>query len=334
MGRDTLLVSDWAFCDAMLPRVSRSFALIIPMCPPPLNKAMCVAYLICRIADTIEDEPDLEPVIRADLYDRLLYALEAPGDAGRAESFVSAWPEPPEDDYGDLIEGTESVVAAYASLPAELSAAIADCVREMVGGMRSVCPAESKGGIEFFCRDLDELDAYCHFVAGTVGVMSTRLFEARLGPVGFHADAAWRERGRRMGLGLQLTNIIKDAAVDARRGVCYLPRTHMAWTDAGLRLSHDRGPEVFERAIGHLDAAIAYILAVPGGETGIRTFLLGSVLPAIATLEVAAGGTMAHPRIGREKMAEILACIERHVADDGELRRFYDQHRQRTLAML
>ncbi|MEF9674349.1 squalene/phytoene synthase family protein, partial [Pseudomonas sp. PCH446] len=45
--------------EAIFPQVSRSFALTIPQLPPPLNTAMTTAYLLCRIADTIEDDPAL-----------------------------------------------------------------------------------------------------------------------------------------------------------------------------------------------------------------------------------------------------------------------------------
>ena len=45
--------------DAILPKVSRTFALTIPQLPPQLRRAVANAYLLCRIADTIEDEPAL-----------------------------------------------------------------------------------------------------------------------------------------------------------------------------------------------------------------------------------------------------------------------------------
>jgi phytoene/squalene synthetase len=40
-------------------KVSRTFALTIPQLPPELRRAVANAYLLCRIADTIEDEPAL-----------------------------------------------------------------------------------------------------------------------------------------------------------------------------------------------------------------------------------------------------------------------------------
>ena len=49
------------FQDQILPHVSRTFALTIPQLPMPLRTAVTNAYLLCRIADTIEDEPALSP---------------------------------------------------------------------------------------------------------------------------------------------------------------------------------------------------------------------------------------------------------------------------------
>src|ERR1700761_7247660 len=49
-------LSDEAYQDRILPGVSRTFALTIPQLPPALQTSVTNAYLLCRIADTIEDE--------------------------------------------------------------------------------------------------------------------------------------------------------------------------------------------------------------------------------------------------------------------------------------
>ena len=41
----------------VLPAVSRTFALSIRVLPGALGQAVLAAYLLCRIADTVEDEP-------------------------------------------------------------------------------------------------------------------------------------------------------------------------------------------------------------------------------------------------------------------------------------
>jgi farnesyl-diphosphate farnesyltransferase len=45
------------FCGLVLPAVSRTFAIGIRVLPGDLGRAVLTSYLICRIADTVEDAP-------------------------------------------------------------------------------------------------------------------------------------------------------------------------------------------------------------------------------------------------------------------------------------
>ncbi len=60
-----------------------------------------------------------------------------------------------------------------------------------------------------------DLEAYCHGVASSVGRMCAAIFGVR----GSEADHYARD----LGVALQLTNILRDVAVDFRQGRCYLP---------------------------------------------------------------------------------------------------------------
>ena len=68
--------------------------------------------------------------------------------------------------------------------------------------------------------DFAELEAYCHRVAGVVGLMSAEIFG--------YADPATREYARDLGIAFQLTNIVRDVGEDARRGRIYLPQDDLA----------------------------------------------------------------------------------------------------------
>ncbi|HEY8565956.1 MAG TPA: phytoene/squalene synthase family protein [Beijerinckiaceae bacterium] len=73
-------------------------------------------------------------------------------------------------------------------------------------------------------RTLDDLMDYAARVAGTVGAMMTLLMGVR--------DAAALARACDLGVAMQLTNIARDVAEDARQGRLYLP---LAWLEeAGL----------------------------------------------------------------------------------------------------
>lgn len=85
----------------------------------------------------------------------------------------------------------------------------------------------------------EELSLYCQRVAGAVGRMCVRIF-------GF-SDAAAIDHANRLGLALQLTNILRDVAEDAGMGRIYLPRDELARfgvdEEALLRLEPGRGWE-------------------------------------------------------------------------------------------
>ncbi|WP_255305343.1 squalene/phytoene synthase family protein, partial [Acidithiobacillus ferrivorans] len=64
-----------------LQAVSRTFALTIPQLPEALRDAVGNGYLLCRIADTIEDDPDLPWEKKAYWQAEFLKVVEGAGDA-------------------------------------------------------------------------------------------------------------------------------------------------------------------------------------------------------------------------------------------------------------
>jgi len=66
-------------------------------------------------------------------------------------------------------------------------------------------------------QDWAQLEQYCHLVAGVVGEVSAQIFGQQ--------DPATTAYAHRLGLALQLTNILRDVAEDANRGRVYLPQT-------------------------------------------------------------------------------------------------------------
>lgn len=63
--------------------------------------------------------------------------------------------------------------------------------------------------------DFDELSLYCYRAASVVGLISMEIFG--------HTGSDAREPAIKLGLAMQLTNIIRDVAEDQARGRCYLP---------------------------------------------------------------------------------------------------------------
>jgi phytoene synthase len=63
--------------------------------------------------------------------------------------------------------------------------------------------------------DFPALQRYCHRVAGVVGEVAANIFG--------RSQASTLQYAHRLGLAMQLTNIIRDVGDDARRGRIYLP---------------------------------------------------------------------------------------------------------------
>lgn len=68
-------------------------------------------------------------------------------------------------------------------------------------------------------RTFDELEQYCEYVAGTIGILCVYIF-------GYREDEAL-SLARDMGIALQLTNVIRDLQEDVMRGRIYLPQDEM-----------------------------------------------------------------------------------------------------------
>lgn len=68
--------------------------------------------------------------------------------------------------------------------------------------------------------DFPSLHEYCRLVAGGVGLM--------LGPILGASPEPFREAGVRLGVAMQLTNVLRDVGEDLAHGRVYLPRTELA----------------------------------------------------------------------------------------------------------
>ena len=280
--------ADLAYQERILQGVSRTFALTIPELPGRLCEVVGNGYLLCRIADTIEDDPELSFSERQGFHREFLAVLE---DGTDAASFASVAPRLAAgtlDAERDLVANTARVVAITRSFNEAQRTALTRCVRVMCQGMDRFQPTGDTRGL----RDVGELHEYCYHVAGVVGEMLTELFcdyspeiEAKRGEL--------TKRAVSFGWGLQMTNILKDVWDDLERGFCWLPRD--IFQARGVELAdlkvggHSPGfeqgiDELVAIAHGHLCEALEYTLLLPSHERGLRNFCLWSVGMAVLTL--------------------------------------------------
>ena len=138
----------------------------------------------CRLLDDIADQPGSASAVR--------------------KAALEAW-------LKDLAPGCEE------RLPVDFLAMIRrrnldrHLLQEIVRGM--LMDTENGGRVRI--RDEAELEFYCRRVASAVGLLSAEIFGARGSAVGEYAS--------RLGIALQLTNILRDVAEDAAMNRIYIP---------------------------------------------------------------------------------------------------------------
>ena len=166
---------DAEYCSHMLTQVSRTFAPTIRMLPKRLYLPVTVAYLLCRIADTVEDESCIITQEKERLL--LIYAdIFKQTDSMHIQAFLKGVDIIP--DYNPdvaLAKNLERVLNVYRTFHPEVQKMIATWVVEMTLGMKKYAQSSAKRKKQFL-HSMKELDEYMYYVAGTVGHMLTSLF--------------------------------------------------------------------------------------------------------------------------------------------------------------
>ncbi|MDT8877856.1 phytoene/squalene synthase family protein [Halomonas saccharevitans] len=333
MAQALAAASDIAEADAYQGRalggVSRTFALTIPQLPADLRKVVTNAYLLCRIADTVEDEPALSAVQKTRLHERFLAVLRGEEKAQLFASQVTPLlSQATSPDERELVANTPLVVRCTHSLAAPQQQALIKCVSIMCRGMGHYQENSSLEGL----ADLGEMDRYCYYVAGVVGEMLTDLFCQHSGDMN-ERRAEMLALAPSFGQGLQLTNILKDLWDDRQRGVCWLPRRE--FQEFGVEVSSlapGRSDPAFATALrymigiahAHLRHAFRYTLMVPAKETGIRRFCLWAIGLAVLTLrrinERPTYCTGRQVKVSRRTVKAAIASTRLATRHDGMLR--------------
>jgi farnesyl-diphosphate farnesyltransferase len=287
------LSHDRAYCRAMLPRVSRTFAINIRLLNGGLAEAVRVGYLLCRAADTLEDAWPGSGSEIGERFDRFDAALDGDGAASAelAREATRVRPGAPE---FELLANLGRVLGVAGSLPARDREVIAECVRTLSSGMRRYATraAGRPAGAPYLDSE-HELHDYCWIVAGCVGVMLTRLFGARAPAADPAREARRLALAPVVGEALQLTNILLDWPTDVRRGRCHLPSSWLG--EWGLEprdlVTGGRAgvPELAARLEALARAALArvpdYLDLIPARHARYRLFCLWPALWALGSLD-------------------------------------------------
>jgi 15-cis-phytoene synthase len=190
----------YAECERIMVHAAKNFSYGIRLLAPEKRGALAAVYAYARRIDDIGDG-DLPA-------NEKLRLLEA------ARTDIAAVGSPSSDLV--LIALTDAATKLPIPIPAFL---------ELVDG----CELDVKGARYATFPDLVH---YCRCVAGSIGRLSTGVFDAS-DPVAAAplADA--------LGVGLQLTNILRDVREDLHNGRVYLPQDELDAAGVTLRLDAD-----------------------------------------------------------------------------------------------
>ncbi|MDC1510214.1 phytoene/squalene synthase family protein [Oceanospirillaceae bacterium] len=287
---DTSNYTDSQYQDYILQGVSRTFALTIPQLSKELVQVVGNAYLWCRMADTIEDDPQLALALKGHFSDQLssLLSSQESTDAWVIElqPHLHCDTAPAE---LDLIANSQRILRLFRAFSPAQQSIIQQCVATMVQGMMHYQTHQPHSGLP----NMPAFNDYCYHVAGIVGEMLTLLYcdyskgfkdnKAQLMPLSVS-----------FGQGLQMTNILKDIWQDQGREICWLPQDVFSKYNIQLQdLSKQRTNPDFHQGVrelvaiahGHLQDALRYTLLIPKAEQGYRNFCLWAIGMALLTLK-------------------------------------------------
>lgn len=344
-GEPVLNLADRDYCRNALRGVSRTFALGIELLREPLRDEIGVAYLICRVLDTIEDTTSLPAKARAALLEDFAATFNEPHNwpllAASVERMFAD--ESLNGADHELCRNTTRVLRAFHGFRQGARDAQRASIIEMAHGMAETVRREESGqGLRL--EDEEDLKRYCYYVAGTVGKLLCNEWALDRKSITPAVKAALDERAISFGLGLQVTNIIKGVTDDISRGVAYVP--NRLFTAAGIDLatllenpSDPRGREVVaglaEMTLAWLDEALEYTLTVPAVERDIRLFCALPLVFAVRTLARSLKTTDVFSesvlKISREEVAAIHAEVDAAIADDNKLRGIHQRERAQVL---
>lgn len=201
-------------CEGVTRSRARNFYYGIRLLPPAKRSALCAVYAFARRVDDIGDGP-LEP---QDKLDRLATA--------RAE-------------LAQLTKQHDPVLVALADVSARFPLPL-KAFGELIEGVEMDVRGTSY-------PTFDELAHYCRCVAGSIGRLSLGVF----GSSEPHATPVLADK---LGIAMQLTNILRDLREDADNGRVYLPKEDLVrfgcdgeLTTAG---SSSGMPDGFTRLVG------------------------------------------------------------------------------------
>lgn len=279
------------FCKSILSKVSRSFAVTIPMLDDEIYLPVLITYLQDRLLDNFEDEikdEDISLEERKKMMDRVVELFDPEIDdieyieeiADDIKDYAELMPER---SLEDLTSNALTLRQAYNSLDEVVKEISYKWLEEMNRGMKKYLTHDVQTFID--------LDEYCYYVAGTVGGFLTDT-------IIYNTSASDKQNDTLLnnfnasGLFLQKVNLIRDIKKDIEN------REKHYWPLETLGISIDelldedkkhKGMAALEKMIddvkGHIPSLINYYHSIPREMNGYRKFYSVNNALGLATIE-------------------------------------------------
>jgi len=294
---------------ALLRATSRTFALSIERLPAPMRDAICLAYLMMRVSDFLEDNDYMEPERKV----RLLKLWEriVAGEADAHELVNELADREPEDADAEAARQAPAIIAALRRLPPALQNHVAVHVRDTSLGMARWVARGPQ------VSDEPDMDDYMHEVAGRVGYLVTDVFAWYSGFVRSKL-AVLMPLAREFGLALQTVNVIRGLRKDYERGWIYVPESFCAAVNLRRTDLFDPAYErqalqvldmLTDKAERHLQNALAYVKTLPRWLHTLRLACIWPMLFAARTLAISRHNVnvlMGEVKMTREEVKAIV----------------------------
>ncbi len=261
---------------AVTKSASSSFYWAMRLMPAEKRAAMFAVYAFCRVVDDIADE--------------------AGPSAGERRERLEEW------------RGRIRRLYAGGTPQEEITAALAPAIERfglkrddflaVIDGMEMDAAGPLKA------PSMEELDLYCDRVASAVGRLSVRIFG--------ETTERGLELAHHQGRALQLANILRDVAEDARAGRLYLPREllekhRIAWEDPQAVMGQPGFPplwrELAEIAAEHFGKARA-LLSRCAADMRPARIMLEIYARNLARMQALTDARLADPSVGKRLVGQ------------------------------
>jgi len=290
-----------------LKAVSRSFAFCIAELRQPLREWVGLAYILCRVADTVEDALWATRESQKKSYQELKsFALES-HTSERVDQWASEIPGTIPEHERTLLKDASLFLDDLKALPEHPRQALLTTLINMIDGMAhfsSLAPAQE----HLRLTSSTVANQYCFFVAGIVGELLTELVKADT--PAYHIDGETWLTSVHFGLFLQKINMLKDQAGDEKEGRHLIPS----------RI--DFKASLIENAHG----AIRYLQNIPIERKDYRIFCGWSLFLGLASMPFieTAWQDRSNAKISRIETGLVLAKVRLNINDNEALQKIFD----------